>query len=140
IICLAFRLACSTSPWTCASSNSIIASLLSLLVIAALRGPARQAERPEPKHCFPARAAAVRATHPALHEHDIIRIVQGLKAAAANPQFPLLNGNNQVRSPSAGRRSCAYVAGVLSGGRTRTRTLDPLIKSQLLEFWLEVYH
>jgi hypothetical protein len=39
---------------------------------------------------FPRPCAAVRATHPALHEHDIIRIAQGLKAAAANPQFPLL--------------------------------------------------
>src|SRR5262249_15680029 len=49
----------------------------------------------ETAHCFPARAAAVRATHPALHEHDIIRIVQGLKLPPLTLNFPYLTATTK---------------------------------------------
>jgi hypothetical protein len=66
----------------------------------------------------------------ACRDHDR----QGFRAtpygATLEPLWNLLPGNNQT-SPCLARKFLRECRGLL-GGRTRTRTLDPLIKSQLL--------
>jgi hypothetical protein len=56
----------------------------------------------------------------------------GPDAVSERPYFPLLVAKTRIRSDRGQLSVNADFSGPSSGGRTRTRTLDPLIKSQLL--------